>query len=470
MPWTTPAPLCSAAASARYVLLSTLGGTTLAWGSPVIVGLGAGGVALLVVFVLAERRAAEPVLPLRLFRNGVFVTTSAIGLVVGFALFGSVTYLPLFLQIVNGASPTGSGIQLLPLMGGLLLSSIASGQLISRTGRYKPFPILGTAVMVTGLFLLSMMTAATSTATASVYMFVLGLVMQVLVLAVQNAVDYSDLGVATSGATRFRSIGGSLGTSVLGAIFANRLSANLAHRAGSGVSPAAAKHLASGSLNPTALKTLPAPVHATFIAAFSDSLNTVFLVAAAIALTAFALSWLVKQLPPRETVATAGVGEAFAVPKPTDSRSELLRGLTAIVGRQTVRQAIERIAERAGVDLPPAECWLLGRLTDDPETDLTGLAVAHQVPMPRLEEALETLRARGLVTRPAGPAGPAGPADRRPVPTAAGGEVRERLLRARRDYLGELLSGWSPDGNAELKELIHRLAHDLSGQAPAVRA
>ncbi|HEU0316474.1 MAG TPA: MDR family MFS transporter, partial [Solirubrobacteraceae bacterium] len=166
------------------VLLTTLGGTTLAWGSPEIVGLGAGGVALLALFARAERRAAEPVLPLRLFRNGVFATTSAIGLVVGFALFGSVTYLPLFLQIVNGASPTGSGLELLPLMGGLLLSSITSGQLISRTGRYKPFPLLGTAVMVIGLFLLSMMTAATSAATASTYMFVLGLglglVMQVL--------------------------------------------------------------------------------------------------------------------------------------------------------------------------------------------------------------------------------------------------------------------------------------------------
>jgi DNA-binding MarR family transcriptional regulator len=451
------------------VLLTTLGGTTFAWGSPVIVGLGAGGVALLALFVLAERRAAEPVLPLRLFRNGVFVTTCAIGLVVGFALFGSVTYLPLFLQIVNGASPTGSGLQLLPLMGGLLLTSIASGQLISRTGRYKPFPILGTAVMVVGLFLLSRMTAATSPGTASLYMFVLGLglglVMQVLVLAVQNAVDYSDLGVATSGATLFRSIGGSLGTSVLGAIFANRLSANLAHRlAGSAISPAATQHLASGSLNPTALKQLPAPTHTAFIAAFTDSLNTVFLVAAAITLTAFALSWLVKQLPLRETVATAGVGEAFAVPKPTDSRSELLRGLTAIVGRQTVRQAIERIAERAGVDLPAAECWLLGRINDDPETDLARLAAADDVPAPRLEEALETLRARGLVTRPADPA------DHRLGPTTAGREVRERLLLARRDYLGELLVGWAPDGDAELKQLIHRLAHDLSGQAPAVPA
>ena len=221
-----------AAGLSSIVLLTTLGGTTYDWGSPVIVGLAIAGVVCLCGFVFAERRAAEPVLPLSLFRNSVFATTSLVGLIVGFALFGSVTYLPLFLQVVNGASPTASGLQLLPVMGGLLIASIGSGQLITRTGRYKIFPIVGTAVMVVGLYLLSLMDAGTSVATASAYMFVLGfglgLVMQVLVLAVQNAVDYSQLGVATSGATLFRSIGGSFGASVLGAVFANRLTHNLA--------------------------------------------------------------------------------------------------------------------------------------------------------------------------------------------------------------------------------------------------
>ena len=221
-----------AAGLSSIVLLTTLGGSTYAWGSPEIVGLGVIGVVSLCAFVFAERRAAEPVLPLSLFRNSVFVTTSLVGLIVGFALFGSVTYLPLFLQVVNGASPTASGLQLLPVMGGLLIASIGSGQLITKTGRYKVFPIVGTAVMVVGLYLLSLMNADTSVATASAYMFVLGLglglVMQVLVLAVQNAVEYSQLGVATSGATLFRSIGGSFGASVLGAVFANQLAGNLA--------------------------------------------------------------------------------------------------------------------------------------------------------------------------------------------------------------------------------------------------
>jgi DNA-binding MarR family transcriptional regulator len=421
------------------------------------------------LFVFTERRAAEPILPLKLFRNGVFASTSAIGLVVGFALFGSVTYLPLFLQIVDGASPTGSGLQLLPLMGGLLITSVLSGQLISRTGRYKPFPILGTAVMAVGLYLLSLMTAATSTAITSLYMLVLGLglglVMQVLVLAVQNAVDYSDLGVATSGATLFRSIGGSLGTSLLGAIFSNRLAANLTARlAGTGASAGTAKQLSSGALNAATLRKLPAPLHTAFIGAFTASLNTLFLVAALVTLSAFALSWLVKQLPLRETVATAGVGEAFAVPKPADSRSELLRGLTAIVGRQSVRQAIERIAARAKVDLPAAECWLLGRVSADPGVDVATLVAAHDVPRERVDQAVDTLRAAGLI-RVQGD-----PPDSGLELTPAGVAVRERLRDARRDYLTEVLAGWSPDGDAELKGLIDRLAQDLSRQAPALAA
>ena len=146
-----------AAALSAIVLMCTLGGTDYAWGSPQIIGLGLAAILLVVMFVVTERRAAEPVLPPHLFSNRVFTVTSAIGLIVGFALFGSVTYLPLFLQVVNGASPTGSGLQILPLMGGLLITSIVSGQIISNTGRYKPFPIVGTAVMVTGLALLSTM-------------------------------------------------------------------------------------------------------------------------------------------------------------------------------------------------------------------------------------------------------------------------------------------------------------------------
>jgi EmrB/QacA subfamily drug resistance transporter len=284
------------------VLVCTLGGTDYKWGSPQIIGLAVAAIVLLVAFVLVERRAPEPVLPPRLFRNRVFSVTSAMGLVVGFGLFGSVTYLPLFLQVVNGATPTGSGLQILPLMGGLLVTSIASGQLISRTGRYKPFPIAGTAIMVLGLLLLSGMDAHTSRLTASAYMFVLGLglgmVMQVLVLAVQNAVDYKDLGVATSGATLFRSIGGSVGTAILGSIFSNRLSSELA----ASLPSSATARLAGGvtHANPAALAKLPPAVHAAYIQAFTNALGTVFAVAAGVAAVAFLLSWALPERPLRE--------------------------------------------------------------------------------------------------------------------------------------------------------------------------
>jgi EmrB/QacA subfamily drug resistance transporter len=215
------------------ILVADLGGAVLPWRSPELLGLGVLAAVTLAAFVAVERRAAEPVLPLRLFANRSFTIATVVGLIVGFALFGSVTYLPVFLQVVKGASPTASGLQMVALMGGMLVTSIASGQMISRTGRYRVFPIAGTAVMTVGLFLLSRMGAGTSTLTAMGAMLVLGLglglVMQVLVIAVQNAVDYRDLGVATSGATLFRLIGGSLGTAVLGAIFASRLGSTLAH-------------------------------------------------------------------------------------------------------------------------------------------------------------------------------------------------------------------------------------------------
>src|SRR5205085_450567 len=192
------------------------------------------GVVLLALFPLVEARATEPILPLELFRNRIFTVTSAVGFIVGLALFGSVTYLPLYLQVVKGQSPTASGLQLTPLMGGVLVTSILSGNLISKFGRYKPFPIAGTALMTVGLYLLSRLAVATPTWVAGAYMVILGLglgmVMQVLVLAAQNAVDYRLLGVATSGSTLFRQVGGSIGVSVFGAIFSNKLGHELATR------------------------------------------------------------------------------------------------------------------------------------------------------------------------------------------------------------------------------------------------
>ena len=245
---------------ASLVLLTTLGGTTYAWDSGFIIGLGVLAAVALAAFVFVEHRAPEPVLPLELFRNRVFVVTSMMGFVVGFALFGALTYLPLFQQIVRGLSPTASGLQLVPLMAGLLASSIGSGQLISRTGRYKVFPIIGTAISAVGLFLLSGLDPQTGSLEAASYMLVLGLglgfVMQVLILAVQNSVPYAQLGIATSSATLFRSIGGSLGTAILGAIFSNRLAHELASQLPAG-SAAARTSPQARSIRLRSLRCLP---------------------------------------------------------------------------------------------------------------------------------------------------------------------------------------------------------------------
>jgi EmrB/QacA subfamily drug resistance transporter len=462
------------------VLMCTLGGVDYSWGSPFIIGLAVAAVALLVAFMVVERGAAEPVLPPRLFANGVFSVTSGMGFVVGFALFGSVTYLPLFLQVVNGASPTGSGLQILPLMGGLLVTSIVSGQIITRTGRYKPFPIAGTAVMVTGLLLLSGMSASTSRFTSSLFMFVLGLglglVMQVLVLAVQNAVDYTDLGVATSGATLFRSIGGSIGTAILGSIFTARLSSDLATglRGVPGASALAAHGGGAGGLahaNPASLSKLPAPLHVAYVNAFTSALGTVFVVAGCVAAVAFLLSWILPALPLRDSVAvSSGIGETFAMPKDTDSRAELARALTVVIGREGRRRLVERLAERAGVDLSAAACWLLFRLHENPEADIPALCEQFDIPLEVADRALEELEAKGMV---AAPAVDGEVAERETVASAgcpttpAGEEAVAKLIAERCASLNRLLDGWAPEEHHDLVTLITRLARELAAEPPA---
>jgi EmrB/QacA subfamily drug resistance transporter len=278
------------------VLSTSLGGTTYAWGSPTIILMLAAGALLLVAFPFIEQRASEPILPLELFRNRVFVVTSAVGFIVGLALFGAITYLPLYLQIVKGRSPTSSGLTLTPLMAGLLITSILSGQIISRYGRYKPFPIAGTAIMVVAVFLLSRLTVQTPMwQTISVMVILglgLGMVMQVLVLAAQNSVEYRLLGVATSGSTLFRQIGGSIGVAAFGAIFTNRLAAQLASRLPVGV------HIPS-TANPEVIKHLPAAAHTPYVHAVAAALQPVFLTATGIAVIAFALTWFLREQPLR---------------------------------------------------------------------------------------------------------------------------------------------------------------------------
>jgi EmrB/QacA subfamily drug resistance transporter len=298
------------------VLFTSLGGTTWAWGSPQIIGLIVASIVLLPAFVYVESGAEEPILPLSLFRNRTFATTSAVGFIVGFALFGAITFLPLYLQVTKGSSPTRSGLELTPLMGGLLVTSILSGYLITRWGKYRPFPIVGTAVMAVGLYLLSRLEAGTPTWHALIAGVVLGLglggVMQVLVLAVQNAVDPREMGVATSGSTLFRQIGGSIGVSIFGAIFANRLHVEIASRFPPGVQAPQAD-------NPAAIRALPPNVRSLFEQAFAAALHPVFLTAAGVSLIAFALAWLIPALPLRDSIELAP--EVAPAAEPVSSRS-----------------------------------------------------------------------------------------------------------------------------------------------------
>jgi MFS family permease len=309
-------------AATSLILLTSLGGTTYPWRSTPIYTLAAAGVALIGLFVVVERRAAEPVLPLHLFRLRTFSVTSVVGFIVGFAMFGAITYLPAFFQVVRGISPTVSGLYLLPLMAGLLTVSIASGQIISRTGKYRFFPIAGTALMTLGMFLLSLMGTGSSTFQDSLYMLVLGMgiggVMQVLVIIVQNGVPHSELGVATSGATFFRSIGGSFGTAIFGAIFSNVLIGNLASHLHGVPLPAG---FSSADATPALLSHLPAAVHQGFVAGYAASIQTVFLIAVPIAALAFLATWLIPQVELKRWP-TAGAPGAPGAPESAGQAAE----------------------------------------------------------------------------------------------------------------------------------------------------
>jgi EmrB/QacA subfamily drug resistance transporter len=442
-----------AASLSSIVLLTTLGGNQYAWGSAFIVGLGVVAIVALAAFIMVERRAAEPVLPPKLFRNRVFAVTSVIGFVIGFALFGALTYLPLFQQIVRGASPTESGLQLVPVMAGVLVASIASGQIISRTGHYRAWPIAGTAVACVGMLALSTMDAGTSTSLSALEMLVLGLglgmVMQVLVLAVQNAVDYEDLGVATSGATLFRSIGGSIGTAILGTIFTNRLDDLLA------ASGAATADV--GALDPSALAKLPAAAHDAFIDAFTDALDLVFLVAACVVAVAFLFTWLLEERPLRTTVSTAGMHEAFATPEHPESVRTVALELSRLVGREGARDFVRRTTERSGLDISPLQGWVLVRTATDRTLDVPAVASTSQLEEELVRDACRELHRRGLLTD----AGDAGTGL-----TQDGAAAVDALADARRGALVELAADWEPAAHPELASFIEALSDDLVVPAP----
>ncbi len=460
-------------AATSLVLLASLGGITYKWLSAPIFIMGAAAVLLLVAWVLVERRAVEPVIPLRLFKNRTFASTSAVGFVVGFAMFGAITFLPLYMQDVKGVTPTISGLRLVPLMAGLLITSIGSGQLITRTGRYKPFPIVGTGVMALGLFLLSRLTAASPYSTAAIAMVVLGLglgmVMQVLVIAVQNAVEYKDLGTATSGATFFRSIGASFGVAIFGAILSNVLVGNIHRYVGHITLPA--NFSGTAGLTPALLAKLPPPLHRGFVDAYAASIQTVFKTAVPIAVAAFALTWLIPQLALRKTTRATDPANTLAptaIPSTRSSRDEIARALSVLVSRENREQIYRWLSTQAGVDVSPAACWLLFRLQGHEGQTVDNLADHLHVPRADLARVANSLRADGLVTM-----APAVTGDQEDagalVLTPAGHAVMDKLGEARRKGLNEVLADWSPEQHAEVTQMVARLAADLLVAEPAQR-
>ena len=291
-------------AASSFILFTSLGGSSFAWSSAKSYLLFGAGLVFTAVFVVIERRSPEPILSPGLFKNRVFTSASAIGFVVGFAMFGAMTFLPLYFQDVHGASPTNSGLRLLPMMVGLFSASIVTGQLVSRGKRYRPFPIAGTAVMTIGLGLLGTIGVTTSAGATSLFMLILGLgigmVMQILVTAVQNAVNPSEVGAATAGANFFRSIGGSFGTAVFGAIFTNELP----HQLAAGVASSGYRGTLppASHWTPETLRHLPLQALSVIVHAISSSISHIYLLAVPVGVVAVLLSLTLPEVKLRTSL------------------------------------------------------------------------------------------------------------------------------------------------------------------------
>jgi DNA-binding MarR family transcriptional regulator len=376
-------------------------------------------------------------------------------------LFGTIAYLPQYMQIVKGVSPTVSGLRLLPLMAGLLTTSIVSGRLVSKWGRYRIFPIIGTATMTVGLYLLSHLGVATSVWLSSLYMLVLGAglgaSLQVLVVAVQNAVSYTDLGAATGGATFFRSIGGSFGTATFGAVFANVLAGDLA-TALHGLALPHGVTAASGA-SPAQLAHLPAAVHAGYISGYATALQTVFLVAVPFGVLAFALSWTLKDVPLRTTTSSPDPADTLApTSRPTvrTSDQEMERALTVLLGRERRRQVYAHLISAASIQATPRAAWLLLRVGEHPGWGRHDLAGHLYLTDADFERRLTELTASGYV-RPLSE-DPAEPVQL----TEAGQRAFDDLFQARHDAIGRLAADWHPEQHPRLLELLTRLTHQLA--------
>ncbi|WP_309113346.1 MFS transporter [Saccharothrix sp.] len=447
--------LLIALAATGLTLVTSWGGVEYEWASPTILWMTAGSVVALVLFVLVERRAPEPMLSMRLFRSRVFTVCSVLSFVVGFAMLGGVTFLPTYLQYVHGASATQSGLEMLPLVIGILIASITTGNVIGKTGRYRVFPIVGSVFMVCGMLLLSLLDTDTAFWQASTYMLGLGLgvgmCMPVPVVVVQSTSSYEDLGVATSGVTFLHTMGSSFGVAVFGTIYASRLPEHLAAAVPPGVDPRAAT-------NVQALHALPDAVKAPITAAYADTLQGVFLAAAPVAAVAFLVALFLREVPLRDTARVAasgnnGVGESFAVPQSTGSSQELEKLVALIVSKED-RDPTPQVLARAGLPLSHAQAWLLVKVfrqsVQHGEADLERLAQDAKVPAGIFEPTARQLMTKGLLTE----------VGARYRLTPEGSETFTGLVGAWRAWLHDKLVDWRCD-EPEFTEAVDRVATDL---------
>lgn len=282
------------------VLLTTWGGKEYPWASVQIFGLLALGVVALAAFLFAETRAAEPVMPLHIFRSRNFSLISVIGFLVGFVMFGAITFLPLYQQTVQGASATNSGLLLLPMLLSMMVVSLIAGRVTTQTGKYKIFPIIGGALITAGLYLLSTMDTDTSRFVSGVWMAVLGagmgFLMQITMLIAQNSVEMKDIGVGSSSSTLFRTIGGSFGVALFGSIFVNKVQDTMTARMGGSGSAVAG---GSGQMDPKSLAKLPEAVRDAYLHAVATGTHSVFLWGAALSVVGFIVAFFLKEIPLR---------------------------------------------------------------------------------------------------------------------------------------------------------------------------
>ncbi|MBC6460111.1 MFS transporter [Actinomadura sp. HBU206391] len=459
-------------AAVCITLLTVLGVIRYGWPLRKIIELGSMAGAVIVALVLAwwfsERRAREPVLPPHLFRNPVFVMAAAIHFVVGFVLFGTITYLPAFFQAVSGASVTSSGVLLLPMVLALLATSLAAGYLITATGRYRIYPIAGMAVTAWALLLFSSMDDLTSTMWVSLYLCLLGiglgLVVQVPLIAVQNTVGYRELGVATSGVMLFRVIGALTGITVFNATFSRRLDVRVAE-ALSGVELPRGFDPESIQRDPRVLHELAPSYRAEFIDAYAQSFHTMFEVAIPIALAGLVLGLFLRQVPLRTTAAGSDLGQCLGgTPSARSSRDEIERLLFRLIrsdpeARQKIRDVYRNLGAKLGVDCPSNSLWMLcriaklGSVTPAELADAAGGTVEEDRPF------ITRLVAEGLVNQ----------GDTNLAVTEAGQTVTEQLHDAMREALVQLLEGWSPEDSPELLELLVGLSREGMCEADLAR-